>query len=81
MKHSNSTKWVAIILLPILFSGCSTVFGRQSDEQNVSFDANVQGVQVNCSGKRVDTPGSIPLRQSKNHSCVAESSGYEKKGF
>lgn len=72
---------MAIVLLPILICGCSTVFGRQNDEQNVSFDSNVQGVQVNCSGKRVDTPGSLPLRQSKSHACVAEAPGYEKKVF
>ncbi len=72
---------VSIALVPILMSGCSTMFGRQNDEQNVSFDSNVQGVQVNCSGKRVDAPGSLPLRQSKNHACIAEAPGYEKKVF
>jgi len=69
------------LLLPIFLSGCSTVFGRQHDDQNVSFDSNIQGVEVNCSGKRVDAPGSIPLRQSKNHSCIAQKTGYEKKVF
>jgi hypothetical protein len=72
---------VSVFLLPVLLCGCSTVFGRQSDEQNVSFDSNVQGVEVNCSGKRVNTPGNIPLRQSKNHACIAEAPGYEKKVF
>lgn len=74
-------KVAAIILLPIYISGCSTVFGRQHDDQNVSFDSNIQGVEVNCSGKNVVTPGSIPLRQSKSQSCIAKAEGYEKKTF
>ena len=72
---------IAIVLLPILVSGCSTVFGRQNNEQNISFDSNVQGVEVNCSGKRVDTPGNLPLKQSRNHACKAVADGYESKVF
>lgn len=75
------TSIITIVLLPALVCGCSTMFGRQSEEENVSFDANVQGVRVNCSGKSVETPGSIPLRQSRNHSCTAQMTGYEKKVF
>ena len=74
-------KSVCVFLMAVMISGCSTVFGRQHDEQNVTFDSNVQGVEVNCAGKRVDTPGSIPLRQSKSASCVAQAPGYEKKAF
>jgi hypothetical protein len=81
MNHSDAFKGLAILLIPILVCGCSTVFGRQSNEQNVSFDSNVQGVQVNCSGKRIDTPGNLPLRQSKDHACKAEAPGYESKVF
>lgn len=81
MNHPIAVKGLAALLIPILMSGCSTVFGRQSNEQNVSFDSNIQGVEVNCSGKRVDTPGNLPLRQSKNHACKAVASGYESKVF
>ncbi len=81
MKLGLWSKILSIILVPIYFAGCSTVFGRQHDEQNVTFDSNVQGVEINCAGKRVDTPGSIPLRQSKSASCVAQAPGYEKKAF
>ncbi len=72
---------VMILVLPSLICGCSTVFGRQHDEENVSFDSNVQNVEVICSGKRVSAPGSIPLMQSKSHACVAQAPGYEKKVF
>jgi len=81
MRCSIFTQMIAWILMPVMLCGCSTVFGRQNDEQNVSFDANVQGVEVNCSGKRVNAPGNLPLRQSKNHACIAEAPGYEKKVF
>lgn len=74
-------KLISVFLIPVFICGCSTVFGRQHDEQNVSFDSNVQGVEINCSGKRVDAPGAIPLRQSKSHSCIAQTPGYEKKVF
>jgi hypothetical protein len=74
-------KIVTMLMLPILISGCSTVFGRHHDEETVFFDSNVQNVEILCSGKRAKTPGSIPLRQSKSHSCTAELEGYEKKIF
>ena len=74
-------KALCVFLMTVMVSGCSTVFGRQHDDQNITFDSNVQGVEVNCSGKRVNTPGFIPLRQSKSASCVAEAPGYEKKAF
>ena len=81
MRFPIWMKGISLLLLPIFTCGCSTVFGRQNDDQNVSFDSNVQGVAINCSGKRVDAPGSLPLKQSKNHACIAESQGYEKKVF
>ena len=74
-------KWVAVILISVMVSGCSTMFGRQSDDQTVNFDSNVSGVEIQCSGLRANTPGSIPLKQSKSHSCVALKEGYEKKIF
>lgn len=72
---------MAIGVLSMGLTGCSTIFGRQHDEQTVYFDANVQEVEVNCSGKRTVTPGSLPLRQSKSQSCTAQKEGYEKKVF
>jgi len=74
-------KGISILMSFIMITGCSTTFGRQHDEQMVTFDANVQDVEVNCSGKRTMTPGAIPLRQSKNHTCFATKEGYEKKVF
>lgn len=77
-----SVRMISLMLCTaIVLSGCSTVFGRQNEEQNISFDSNVRGVQVICAGKRADAPGSIPLRQSKTASCTAEAPGYEKKVF
>lgn len=70
-----------ILIIAITASGCSTVFGRQQDDQMVTFDANVKDVEINCSGKRIETPGSLPLKQSKSHSCTAVKEGYEKKAF
>lgn len=66
-------------MIAIHLTGCSTLFGRHQDEQLVYFDANVPEVEVICEGKRAITPGSIALRQSKNHSCLAEKSGYKKE--
>ena len=76
-----SIKIMAIGVLSMGLTSCSTIFGRQQDEQTVYFDASVQEVEVNCSGKRTITPGSLPLRQSKNHSCTAQKEGYERKVF
>lgn len=82
MKNNLSISFVILILISSLAtSGCSTVFGRHHDEQMVTFDANVQGVDIVCSGKRTETPGSIPLRQSKSHACTAKKEGYQKKAF
>lgn len=84
MFYLAGKKFVAFMsafVLVVQLTGCSTTFGRQHDEQMVSFDANVPNVEVLCSGKRANTPGSIPLRQSKSHSCTAELEGYEKKVF
>ena len=72
---------IAVFLSVIMSPGCATMFGRQHDEDMVTFDSNVQGVTVNCSGKRAETPGSLPLLQSKSHSCTATKDGYEKKVF
>jgi hypothetical protein len=68
-------------LLVFELAGCSTLFGRQHGEEDVFFDSNVSDVEVNCSGRRTQTPGSLPLKQSKDHTCVAERQGYEKQVF
>ena len=70
-----------MILLVTTLTGCMTIFGGQGRETNVYFDSNVERVEVICSGKRIRTPGFIPLRKSKSHSCKAELEGYEKKVF
>lgn len=73
-----------VLILFVLITnltGCMTIFGKQGREENVYFDANVDGVEVICSGKRIKTPGFIPLRRSKSHSCTAQLEGYEKKVF
>lgn len=80
-SNSQLGKFFSILLCCLYLTGCSTMFGRHQDEQMVIFDSSVSGVDVNCSGKRVETPGSIPLRQSKSHSCTAKLDGYEKKVF
>lgn len=81
MKNRFWMKQFAVGVLALELSGCSTLFGRHHDEQTVFFDANVPDVEVSCSGRRAKTPGSIPLRQSKDHTCVAEHQGYEKQVF
>lgn len=80
MKHFY-LRGIAILLMAFQVTGCATMFGRQQDEQSVFFDSNISDVEVNCSGKRIKTPGSLPLRQSESHSCVAEKQGYQKKVF
>lgn len=72
---------MSLMVMLSFVTGCSTIFGRHQDEQMVMIDANVADVEVNCSGRRVETPGSIPLKQSKSHSCTAKKDGYEKKVF
>ena len=79
MSKHGSMQGLVILLTAIHLTGCSTLFGRHQDEQLVYFDANVPEVEVICEGKRAITPGSISLRQSKNHSCLAEKSGYKKE--
>ena len=74
-------KGLAVILVLLEIMGCSTLFGRQHDEQEVYFDANVPNVEVNCSGRRTKTPGSLSLVQSKDHACSAEADGYQKEVF
>lgn len=83
IKMKNMIYRNGAVLLAALFllNGCSTIFGRQQDEQMITFDSNVQEVEVICSGKKVLTPGSLPLRQSKDHQCTAQKEGYEKKAF
>lgn len=68
-------------LLAFQLAGCSTLFGRQQNDQEVFFDSNVQDVEVTCSGRRTKTPGSLPLKQSQDHSCTAEHEGYERQVF
>jgi len=74
-------KGLAMILISLEIMGCSTLVGRQHDEQEVYFDSNVPDVEVTCSGRRTKTPGSLPLLQSRTHSCTAEHEGYQKKVF
>jgi len=81
MKKAYISKPISLLLILFQLTGCSTIFGRHHDDQTVNFDSNVQGVEVICSGKRAMTPGSMPLRQSKSHSCTAQAEGYEKKIF
>jgi len=47
----------------------------------VLFESNVKNVEITCSGKSVTTPGSISLKQSRNHSCRAEKEGHAAKTF
>ena len=81
MNHLNTLKVVAVLLLGAQLTGCATMFGRQQDEQSVFFDSNIPDVEVNCSGRKIKTPGSIPLRQSANHACTAEKEGFQRKAF
>lgn len=81
MKNTIGKKGLSVIIMSLALAGCSTMFGRQHDDETVYFDANVAEVEVVCSGKTAVTPGSIPLRQSKNHSCIAKKEGYAKKVF
>lgn len=81
MKNTIYGSGVAFLMTLLLFNGCSTIFGRNHDEQMVMFDASVPEVEVICSGKKVVTPGSLPLRQSKDHACTAQKAGYERKAF
>ena len=84
----DSALWVLVIFT----AGCSTMYGRQNDEPNIFFDANVLAVTVTCSGKTIQTPGNIALRQSQTHRCRASKEGFatqivrvpsviSKKGF
>lgn len=79
MKKYFFSNGLAALLIALELSGCSTLFGRHQDEQLVFFDASVPEVGVNCEGKRTITPGSIALRQSKSHSCVAEKAGFKRE--
>lgn len=74
-------KGIAILLIAAQMTGCATMFGRQHNEQTVLFDSKIPDVEVTCSGKRIKTPGTIPLRQSETHSCVAEKEGYQRQAF
>ena len=74
-------KVVAFLLIPLQLTACSTMFGRQHNLQDVSFDSNVSEVEVTCSGKSIKTPGSILLTQSRDNSCTAEKDGFEKTAF
>ncbi len=79
MPNHYFVKGLVMLLVAIHLAGCSTLLGRHQDEQLVYFDANVPEVEVMCEGKRAITPGSIALRQSKNHSCFAKKYGYKKE--
>ena len=81
MKKISLIKFIGIILIGLQVSGCSTLFGRQNQEEEIFFDSNVPNVEVNCSGKRIKTPGALPLIQSRAHTCSAELDGYERNVF
>lgn len=81
MKNTIYGSGLTFLMALLFLNGCSTIFGRNHDEQMVMFDASVSEVEVVCSGKRVITPGSLPLRQSKDHACIAQKEGYERKAF
>jgi hypothetical protein len=70
-------KIVASLLLCFYTTGCMTIFGKQNEKKTIFFDANVEGVEVNCEGQTVTTPGGISLKVSKSHYCVASKPGYE----
>ncbi|MDP3920519.1 MAG: hypothetical protein Q8R76_06920 [Candidatus Omnitrophota bacterium] len=68
--------WGLVGLILIVSTGCSTMYGRQNDEPDIFFDANVLAVTVSCSGKTIETPGNIALRQSQTHRCQASKEGF-----
>ncbi len=79
MRNSCFLKLLPALLIVLELSGCATMFGRQQDEQLVFFNSKIADVEVNCEGKSVKTPGSIALRQSRDHACTAEKAGYQKE--
>lgn len=81
MKNTIYGSGLTFLMTLLLLNGCSTILGRGHDEQMIFFDASTPEVEVVCSGKRVMTPGSLPLRQSKDHACTAQKEGYERKAF
>ena len=55
--------------------------GRQNGFDHVRFDSNISNVEVVCGEQRIFTPGSIPLKRSESHNCIAQQKGYESKKF
>lgn len=80
-RNSNLLRFAAGSLAFFYLTGCSTIHGRQNSEQMVLFEATPREIQITCAGETVVTPGSISLKQSRNHTCHAELEGYEKKSF
>jgi hypothetical protein len=74
-------KLVSLVIIPLYLSGCMTLFNFHKYEKEISFDSNVEGVDVVCENEKIATPGKIALRQSKNHVCTAEKNGYVKRTF
>jgi len=74
-------RFLSLILLSVYLTGCSTIHGRQNNEQLVLFEATPRTVNLVCSGKAIETPGSIALMQRHNHTCRARLDGYENKTF
>jgi len=81
MNKLLTIRFIALLLIVFEMTGCSTLFGRQNQEEEIFFDSNISNVEVNCSGKRIKTPGALPLTQSRNHTCTAELEGYERNVF
>lgn len=81
MHKKTRFKLLAVLLIMFHVTGCSTMMGRQNELQDVFFDSDIPEVEVNCSGKRITTPGSIPLVQSRSHACTAKKDGYTKQSF
>ena len=69
---------LAVVLIStVILSGWSTIVGRQRQQHDVLFRSNLENVEVTCAQKTAMTPGTIALRQSRNHSCTARKEGYE----
>jgi len=78
----NKSLWLQVLALTLVLlqvSGCSTLIGRVNNEEEVFFESNVQDVEVICAGRHVKTPGAVSLMVSKSHTCSAEKEGYQKK--
>lgn len=72
---------MALVLALGQFCGCATIVSKHNEKRQVNFDANVENVQIQCVGGMTHTPGSLVLKKSKTHHCVATKEGYEDYPF